>query len=69
MTPPSLTDGEGWPFRLLARVPYRPDDFGDWRKRNLAFCNAHFFPLAHAGATVPQHIGAVPIGDELPAKS
>lgn len=31
MTPPSLTDGEGWPFKMLSRVPYRPDNLDDWR--------------------------------------
>lgn len=30
MTPPQIKDGEGWPFRLLGRVPYRPDNFDDW---------------------------------------
>ena len=30
MTPPQIKDGEGWPFRLLCRVPYRPDNFDDW---------------------------------------
>lgn len=30
MTPPQLTDGDGWPFRLLGPVPYKPDDFDDW---------------------------------------
>ncbi len=31
MTPPALTDGNGWPFKLLGRVPYRPDNHDDWR--------------------------------------
>lgn len=31
MTPPSLDDGDGWPFKLLCRVPYRPDNHNDWR--------------------------------------
>lgn len=30
MTPPQIKDGEGWPFRLVGRVPYRPDSFDDW---------------------------------------
>ena len=30
MTPPQIKDGEGWPFRLIGRVPYRPDSFDDW---------------------------------------
>lgn len=30
MTPPQIEDGEGWPFRLIGRVPYRPDGFEDW---------------------------------------
>lgn len=30
MTPPQIKDGEGWPFRLIGRVPYRPDNFDDW---------------------------------------
>lgn len=30
MTPPQLTDGDGWPFRLLGPVPYKPDDLDDW---------------------------------------
>lgn len=31
MTPPQLCDGEGWPFRLLYRLPNRPDSFHDWQ--------------------------------------
>ena len=30
MTPPQFKDGEGWPFRMIGRVPYRPDSFDDW---------------------------------------
>ena len=30
MTPPQIKDGEGWPFRLIGRVPYRPDSIEDW---------------------------------------
>lgn len=30
MTPPQIKDGEGWPFRLIGRVPYRPDSLDDW---------------------------------------
>ena len=30
MTPPQIKDGEGWPFRLIGRVPYRPDSLEDW---------------------------------------
>lgn len=31
MTPPQLSEGDGWPFKMLARVPYRPTDQLDWR--------------------------------------
>lgn len=31
MTPPQITDAEGWPFQMLSPVPYRPDSFDDWR--------------------------------------
>lgn len=30
MTPPQIKDGEGWPFRLIGRDPYRPDNLEDW---------------------------------------
>lgn len=66
---PFLEDGEGFPFRLIGRLPYRPADFDDWREGNLLFSHNHFFALAQSGAPVPHHIGEVPIGDALPAKS
>lgn len=28
---PAIADGEGWPFQMLGRVPYRPTDRLDWR--------------------------------------
>lgn len=31
MTPPLIEDSDGWPFRLLGRVPYQPTDHEDWR--------------------------------------
>jgi hypothetical protein len=34
--PPQIADNEGWPFRLLSRVPYKPDSFADWREGVLA---------------------------------
>ena len=64
-----IADNEGFPFRLLGRVPYRPVDFADWRAGNLLFCRSHFFAVPETGALVPQHIGEVPIGDDLTAKS
>lgn len=30
MTRSSLADGDSWPFRFLARVPYHPDNLDDW---------------------------------------
>ena len=30
MTPPQIKDGEGWPFRLIGRDPYRPDSLEHW---------------------------------------
>jgi hypothetical protein len=30
VTPPQIKDGEGWPFRLIGRVPYHPDSIEDW---------------------------------------
>ena len=30
MTPPQISDGEGWPFRMLGPLPYKPDDLDDW---------------------------------------
>lgn len=64
-----IADNEGWPFRLLGRLPYRPVDFADWREGNLLFCRAHFFAVPETGATAPEHVGAVLIGDDLTAKS
>ena len=29
--PPQIADNEGWPFRMLGPVPYRPDSFEDWQ--------------------------------------
>lgn len=29
--PIALADGEGWPFQMLGRLPYRPADLADWR--------------------------------------
>lgn len=31
MTEQAAETDEKFPFRMLARVPYRPDDFQDWR--------------------------------------
>jgi hypothetical protein len=27
-----LADGEGWPFQMLSRLPYRPADLREWMK-------------------------------------
>lgn len=29
--PIALADGEGWPLRMLGRLPFRPADFNEWR--------------------------------------
>lgn len=29
--PIALADGEGWPFLMLGRLPFRPADFNEWR--------------------------------------
>lgn len=69
MTPPALADGDGFPFKLISFLPYRPDDFSDWREANHAFLFNHFFDLAHRDAVVPQLIGTGPIGDGVAVKS
>jgi hypothetical protein len=28
--PIALADGEGWPFQMLGRLPYRPTNFNEW---------------------------------------
>ena len=66
-TAPSIPDtGEEWPFRMLGPIPYRPVDFADWREGLVS--KSHFFALTQQGATVPHHIGAVPIGGGIAPK-
>jgi hypothetical protein len=36
VTPPHIPDSKGWPFKLIAKAPYKPTDEQDWRKAQLA---------------------------------
>lgn len=49
MTPPQISDADGWPFRLVARVPYRPDDYADWREGILDRLNQSEHESYHNG--------------------
>lgn len=53
MTPPQIKDGEGWPFRLIGRVPYRPDSLEDW----LQAINDELFREIEQNESVSVHIG------------
>ena len=60
MAPPALNDNDGTDLKAwLCTVPGIP---ADW-----PVCESHIFSLPQSVAPVPQHIGEVPIGDDLPA--
>lgn len=54
MTPPQIKDGEGWPFRLIGRVPYRPDSLEDWLEDWLEAVNDELFRQVDASENLNQ---------------
>ena len=47
MTPPQISDRDGFPFRLLSRIPYRPANFCDWRFVVLSELRAKGLVVSH----------------------